>query len=202
MSEINFIPSAPVTQSSMLSDVGQLHKEFLSLSEHEFVEKYDIPFPLAVFGTLRSCPMRQSNAQRMFVREPLLHCKAFLPHFSPSGIWLDFHKGTTGVFEVYFYTPEDWSVVIKSVDALEGFTPHHNYGYNRTLMNVHLLPDDYKSHWFENGIRATSGPRDLEIPQEEWESYPKVPCWLYSNRESNKECQKEVAETSPILWWR
>lgn len=193
-----------LNQSSVVAQANQLYQQFLSIPESNYIDRYNVPFPFAVFGTLRSIPSPHCNSRRMFAKEPVFHCKAFLPHFAPSGLRLGFHEGAAGVFEVYFYTPENWNGVIRGVDSLEGFSPQrtsdYDYGYNRTLMNVRLLPDDYEHKFFSEGLYERV--RDLRIPEEEWENYPKVPCWLYSNSESNRASLREVAETTPLLWSR
>lgn len=177
----------------------------------DYYAKFDTPFPIGVFGTLRRLPDNQGNANRMFTREPVVHKKAFLPHFASSGIWLNFKEGASGVLELYYYTPQDFPAVIERVDALEGFSPDHSYGYWRTLVEVRVLPDDYEHELFETGIRVDD--RDLRIPEEEWINYPTSPAWVYSNAKSNHACQicfsgdsdlskqSRTQYDSPVLWW-
>ncbi len=153
---------------------------------------YDDPFPMAVFGTLRQIPKRSYNAGRMYRDgiEPLAHRVGFLPNVCPSGIWLEPKENCSGPFEIYFYTPEDWSKMIGSVDALEGFFPgKQTGGYIRTLMKIRLLPKNYDLKVFNRGI---GGELDLEIPPEDFSKYPIVPCWAYSNRVINKFAEESV----------
>jgi hypothetical protein len=186
----------------------KLYHEFKTLDDYQ--AKFNMPFPIGVFGTLRQLPNDQGNARRMFTRQPVAHHKAFLPHFTSSGIWLDFKEGASGVLELYYYEPEDFPAVIERVDALEGFSPDHSYGYWRTLMEVKVLPEDYTHELFNEGIHADD--RDLKIPEDKWD-FPCVPAWVYSNARSNHACQqcfsgdtdifgpKRGVYDSPILWW-
>jgi len=163
-------------------------------------EKYDFPFPMAVFGTLRkdysnSCLMRNRNV------ECLAHSKAFITHMIPSGLWLDFKKDATGVAEVYFYDKLNWKSMIRSVDGLEGFNKHSdsNYGYNRTLVRIHLLPKDFKSNFYgKNSILYSD--RDFGILESCWEQYVSIPAWIYANTETNVNCLK--LKNHPILWFK
>jgi len=163
----------------------------------DYHANYETPFPIAVFGTLRQIPRDQGNLHRMMTRKPIEHRKAFVPHMSPSGIWVDFKEGASGIFEVFFYDPEDFPAVIARVDALEGFTPDHYYGYHRTLLNVRLLPEDYPEDLFNKGIRWDN--RTLGIPQKSWNDFEAVPAWAYSNIVTNNRLAK--MEDSPLLWW-
>ena len=195
-----------------IREARKLYHEFNSLDDHH--DKYNVPFPIGVFGTLRQLPNDQGNARRMFTRQPVIHQKAFLPHYTSSGIWLDFKEGASGVIELYYYKAEDFPAVIERVDALEGFSPDHSFGYWRTLMEVKVLPDDYEHELFETSIRT--GDRDLCIPEEKWD-FPCVPAWVYSNADSNRACQscfcnphddlldngpRRSTWASPLLWWK
>lgn len=179
-----------------MDDYKADYKRFLNLNNH--YEQYAMSFPIAVFGTLRKIPRDQGNLRRMLVRKPIGHKKAFVPHVLPSGIWVDFQKGASGLFEVFFYNEVDFPAVIKTVDALEGFHPDCHYGYNRTLLNVHLLPDDYPEHLFNKGI--TWENRTLKIPEKEWKNFETVPAWGYSNNETNSGLER--MNDSPLLWYR
>ena len=165
----------------------------------DYHANYATSFPIAVFGTLRQIPSNQGNLHRMLTHEPVDHRMAFIPHMLPSGIWVDFEEGASGLFEVFFYDKKDFPDVIRSVDALESFSPDHHYGYHRTLLRAHLLPDDYpKAKWkFEKGIRWDN--RTMGIPEDEWSNFETVPAWAYSNSETNKGL-KEM-DNSPLLWW-
>lgn len=163
----------------------------------DYHANYATSFPIAVFGTLRQIPRDQGNLHRMLTREPIDHKKAFIPHMLPSGIWVEFEEGASGLFEVFFYDKKDFPAVIQVVDRLESFTPDSHYGYHRTLLNAHLLPDDYPEDLFNKGIRWDK--RTLEIPENEWDSFETVPAWAYSNIETNKSLGDMV--DSPLLWW-
>jgi hypothetical protein len=165
--------------------------------DDDYYANYAKSFPIAVFGTLRKLPCDQGNLHRMLKRDPVDHKKAFIPHILPSNIWVDFKEGASGLFEVFYYTDDDFKEVIKGVDRLESFTPDHHYGYHRTLLSVYLLPDDYPEDDFNRGIRWDK--RTLGIPEDEWKDFETVPAWAYSNAKTN-ELLAEM-ENSPLLWW-
>lgn len=146
------------------------------------------PFPLAVYGTLRSIPFDQGNSSLMFVRKPIAHKKCFIPHFVPNGIQLNFKKNACGIAELFFYDPKDWPHVLSVVDRLEGFSPNRSssYFYHRTLINVRILPSDYGDDLYERGLEIDD--RDLGIPREDWK-FPAVAAWVYSNNDANHLCK-------------
>lgn len=156
------------------------------------------PFPLAVFGTLREIPSDQGNARLMRIRKPLAHRKCFIPHFLPTGIWLEFKPYACGVAELFFYDPSDWGEVLSKVDSLEGLgSGGSKYGYHRTLINVRLLPDDYACDVYNKGLSLKA--RDLSIPREEW-LFPPVAAWVYSSTAANNECKRFLGpEENPII---
>lgn len=172
--------------------------DFLALKDYH--DQYNTYFPLAVFGTLRKIPRDQGNYKNfMLTREPIKHKKAFIPHILPSGIWVNFEEGASGLFEVFFYNEEDYPYVIERVDSLEGFRPDSHYiGYHRTLLEARLLPDDYPETLFNRGIWWDN--RTLEIPEKEWNKFESVPTWAYSNNATNLALEK--VDNSPLLWWR
>lgn len=185
---------------NVLKDVRALYKEFESSKDD--VNRYDFPFPMAVFGTLRSLPTCQGNSHRMYIGgvRPIQHSKAFLPHTRPQSIWLDFSKGDAGPFEVYFFTPDDWQKIIPGVDALESFAKtRKDWGYLRTLMALRILPDKtYPA--FETGIgRGRMMDKYLGISEKDFDEYEMIPAWVYSSRECN-DLLNSLGERSPVLW--
>ena len=188
--------------------------------------KWHIPFNLAVFGTLRQGWGNHSlmgdlrgDSQAEYRRRDRWdsrgrdyyhesHHRAFMPHWSPSGLSIHSSPNSSGVFEIYTYQPEDWAKMIVGVDRLEGFHPHelegekqyrwHRYGYYRTLAWLHVLPKHYASRFFDD--RYYDDPRDLQIPVEKWNEYQKVPCWVYSSLNENASNLK--LPDSPIIWPR
>jgi hypothetical protein len=156
-------------------------------------------FPIAVFGTLRNIPCDQGNASLMFIKKPVAHKKCFIPHFTPRGIWLNFKENACAVAELFFYSQKDWPIVLEAIDKLEGFNikqPNY-YGYQRTLMNVYLLPYDYDSEMYDMGIRIKE--RDLKIPKEQW-TFPQIAAWVYSNNEANNLCKLNLSKIdNPII---
>ena len=188
----------------------ELHAAAHALYEGPFqqaqddVERYAVPFPVAVFGTLRKLPKPHWNTRCIETREPIGHEKSFLPHFSVNGIFLHSREGASCVMETYHHTPEDWAVMIKTVDRLESFSPTGGvFGYHRTLVKMRMLPDDYQHDLFDQDIRVDD--RSLEIPEDEWDQFPWIPAWTYSNEKSNLEVEaflKESKKESPILWRR
>ncbi len=192
--------------------------------EAKGLEKWNVPFPMGVFGTLRmnwgntalmGMPKDTRKAEdwgwddwghRARDYEYESHHKAFLPHWNAQGLRIFHAPESSGVFEIFTYTPENWKKMIAGVDRLEGFRPHveederdyrwRGYGYFRTLVWLHLLPDNYDNRYFSS--RSYDSPRDLKIPADKWQDYPKVPCWVYASIRENEASQK--LPDSPIIW--
>ena len=109
---------------------------------------------------------------------------------------------------MFTYTPENWAKMIPGVDRLEGFSPRrllessgdrwYKHGYFRTLAWLRMLPADYESPFYDGRSHWSDGPRDLQIPEEKWEDYPKVPCWVYSSLHEN-ELNWKLSDT-PLIW--
>lgn len=173
------------------------------------IEAYSIPYPMAVFGTLRKdC----GNHHRMKVAPIAKLQKAFLPHFAAKGLGIYGVENSCAPFEVYHYTPDNWNKMIPGVDRLESFSPNRSpedsWGYHRTLMAMRLLPDDFDHPLFANLRDAGSGEwrpsvnlseyRDLAIPPGEWEKYPVVYAWVYSNKDNNQKVAKLPGQ--PVRW--
>jgi hypothetical protein len=194
----------------MLEEAVKRLEEFKELEA-----KWPTPFPMGVFGTLRlDCgndPLMGSPEDgsrtphcsrwgRTIDCKYASHHKAFMPHFTARGLSISFSHGQAAVFEVFTYKPEDWKKMIGPVDGLEGFTPGNgrDWGYWRTLVYLHILPDDYDHKHFE-GLYSE---RVLPIPMEKWADYPHVPCWVYSSRSQNRACRERLGiENSPIIWY-
>lgn len=199
-----------------ISQARSLYKSFWLSNDR--IEKYNTPFPIGVFGTLRRIPTNQGNAHVIHVREPVHHCKAFLPHFSSSGLSLNFKENASCIMELYFHDPADWPTVIEKCDRLESFSPSANYQgreevrnlcgyYHRTLMEVKILPDDYANDLFNRPLRSVDGwfdDRDLKIPTSDWNQFVSVPAWVYSTFRANDALIEnesiKVHTTSPMLW--
>ncbi len=198
--------------------------------EAEGLEKWHVPFPMGVFGTLRidwgnTDLMGRPKGTRKedwegddywgrdlnYAYES--HHRAFLPHWLARGLSIHHSTGSSGVFEIFTYTPENWKKMIVGVDRLEGFRPRireeeedswrREYSYHRsldsyyrTLVWLRVLPDDYDHPYFDG--RHYDDPRDLKIPVDQWEDYPRVPCWVYASMRENK-ANLELAD-SPIIW--
>jgi gamma-glutamylcyclotransferase (GGCT)/AIG2-like uncharacterized protein YtfP len=193
--------------------------------EKSSTEKWRIPFPMGVFGTLRKgCgndPLMYRNGS------PCDHKIAFLPHFYASGLSVTCEENACAPFEVYFYEPKEWEKMIDRVDMLEGCyqmeTKSKNksdWGYFRTLVWLYLFPEDYSSPLFKNCVKTDApedhtentsyrgasgrrgvdlwGKRDLELGKESWKTYDRIPCWVYSSVGQNKKAKK--LEPNPIIW--
>lgn len=197
----------------LVVSLNSLYEDFKKVPDDEVIKKYSFPFPIAVFGTLRKIPQSCGNTRRMYqVSEPIHHSKAILPHIAPIGLHVDFIKGAAGVGEVYFYNPEVWSKVIVPIDNLEGFSPGRGgYGYLRTLIKVYLLPDDFANDEFNRGISFGYSSnisyehrnRDAHrvMPVKEWDKFPFVHAWIYSNNSCNEDINKNLTvDANPILW--
>ena len=147
------------------------------------VEKLMLPFPMGVFGTLRLIPEDQGNARLMTRIEPVYHCRAFLPQFIAEGIELRGKEWASAPIELFFYSPDDWRRMIPQVDRLEGIYMDSYSSYNRTLISVKILPDDFDKTVFDRGL--TLNKRDLQIPPKQWKEFQSIPAWIYSNDTSN-----------------
>lgn len=157
-------------------------------------ERWHLPFPMGVFGTLRT---GQWNNHRMHVGEVADTYKAFMPHFIARGLGISFNRDSSAPFEIFCYSPQQWKKMIGGVDLLEGFNPRRQpseYGYYRTLAWLHVLPEDFEHRLFRK-VRLDA-TRDLRIPPAEWGKYERVPCWIYSSLHENK----LAAETGTIIW--
>lgn len=184
------------------SEINQLFENFKNLNN---AERWKVPFPMGVFGTLRE---GQGNNHRMYRGKIARHQKAFLPNFIARSLSILFNKDSVAPFEVFFYpNQKEWNKMIPSVDSLEGFSPEYHdgdfidenteadarMGYHRTLVWLHLLPEDYDHPIYHQDLW---GRRDLKIPSEEWNQYEKIPCWVYSSISQNV-----LAKTTQTLIW-
>lgn len=151
---------------------------------------YSIAYPMAVFGTLR-----KNECNNHLMNNGNFHDWkiGFLPNFYCKSIWLNYRKGSSAPFEIFFYSQDEWNKIIKRVDRLEGFSPEskNNVGYLRTLVYIHILPSDYK-----NFPSLSTRVRDLQIPENQWNDFEKIPCWVYSNDEANSQCNGY-----PVINW-
>jgi gamma-glutamylcyclotransferase (GGCT)/AIG2-like uncharacterized protein YtfP len=188
-----------------------------SLSED--AKSYHLPFPMAVFGTLRKgCGNHvlmgsgEESGWRSFRGDYryATRLRAFLPHFAAQGIHVFFKEKSSCPFEVFTYDPESWHQMIPNVDALEGFSPGSKssragwgeYGYNRTLAYLHILPEDFKHRLFpEKGRPDLQETRDLKIPPEQWGEYPRLPCWIYSSGRENAFVVNQIDNAYPLIWY-
>lgn len=190
----------------------QLYAELIADFKHRpFDERWTVPFPMGVFGTLRQgwgnhWLMGRKKSKLVLPGEPThcyeAHYKAFMPHFVAQGLSIHYSPGSSAVFEVFAYDPENWQKMIPRVDRLEGFLPEdaHNkrsWGYHRTLTWMQILPADFTHDQFDTANRW-GGKRDLQIPVAEWKNYPKIPCWVYSSVAEN--VLSAEAKKSPVIW--
>jgi len=158
------------------------------------LERWSLPFPLAVYGTLR----QGFRNHHLMQRGPITHhCRAFLPHFFARDIELFFRQESTCPFEIFVYEPAAWRAVMPPIEQLEEFIPGRimEGGYHRTLAWLSVLPDDYQHPAFSSELPAE---RDLRIETEQWQLYVRVPCWVYLSVPQNR-LAAGVAE-SPIIW--
>lgn len=158
---------------------------------------FSIPFPMGVFGTLR----RGCGNHRLMHGGKFDAIKmAFLPNFVANGLWLYYSKGSAAPFEIYSYSKEEWNKMIPSVDRLEGFDPNDDryHGYMRTLVWMHILPENYEHDLFATNKPQLSASRDLKIAENDWNKFEKVPCWIYSNTEANQKIKEDTGY--PVIW--
>lgn len=189
----------------LIKNANDLLNDFLESNDDN--EKWQMPFPMGVFGTLRR---RRGNDYLMgqlegseysHARRDVSHIrwsKAFLPHFYPSGLTLYHKQNATGPFEIYFFDPKNWNKMIPSVESLEGFRPcsKEHYGYHRTLVMLNVLPDNFKHPQRDSSTRWNS--HELEIPKDDWSKYPTVPAWVYSNCNANNSSLQ--SDDTSIIW--
>ena len=180
-------------------------EEFLA-SKESMSAKYDWPFPMGVFGTLRE---RCGNNRLMHRSKVSDYRVGFLPHFFAEGLRIGFEKNSCAPFEVFYYDKSAWSAMIPNVDSLEGFSPKYvkdamsyGYGYFRTLVWIHLLPVGAKSEWFpENKSPELWQYRNMKIDPATWDTYEKVPAWVYSNVNGNTTLTEAVGKDyTPLIW--
>lgn len=155
---------------------------------------FGTPFPMAVFGTLRE---GEGNNRLMRMNgTPSGIARAFLPNFVAVGISLQGQPGASAPFEIFHYEPEEWNKMISRVDGLEGFSFNGRHvadtWYLRTLAMLRILPDGDTTP-FPTLRQATR--RNLGIPQDQWENYQEIPCWIYSNPQAN-----ETSGAYPVIW--
>lgn len=197
-----------------MNDLVSTAAETATLLEslREDTQSYHLPFPMAVFGTLRrGCgnhPLMGTEDLRRYRQQYRFttRFRAFLPHFVARGISLFFQENASCPLEVYTYDAKNWGEMIHSVDALEGFYPgnerNYGYGYNRTLAHLHILPDEFEHPLFPESGRPDLGQnRDLKIPVAEWQQYPRIPCWVYSSGRENQSLQKSIEDSYPLIWY-
>ena len=175
-------------------------KAFLQTENN--AKRFNWPFPMAVFGTLRK---GQGNNRLMHGGKVEKHRLAFLPHFYAQSLSVGHKTNSTAPFEVFYYTPQEWKEMIFNVDCLESFDPASAFGntnggyYYRTLAWLRLLPEGYHDEWFPLNERADLwGYRDMDIDPALWNEFGRVPCWIYSNMRANKPASQEA--NSPIIW--
>lgn len=175
--------------------------------------RFNWPFPMGVFGTLR---YGHGNSRLMHHAEIEARKPAFLPHFNARGLGICCEEDSSAPFEIYTYTPEEWVKMIYSVDCLEGFDPQNDHGktnggyYFRTLAWLRQIESDKApeapkwdevraGRWFPTEGRPLLGEyRNMKIHPEVWNKFEAIPCWIYSNIASNKDCAK--LDNSPIIW--
>ncbi|MBL8797872.1 MAG: hypothetical protein JNM56_28500, partial [Planctomycetia bacterium] len=157
-------------------------------------ERWALPFPLAVFGTLRV----GFRNHHLMMRAPVAHhARACLPHCYARDIELYFRAGSSAPFEIFVYEPDAWRAVMPNIEALEEFVPgrFQEGGYYRTLAWLHLLPADFTHPAFDAELAAE---RDLRIEPAQWQQAERVPCWVYSSLEQNRRL-RSVGD-APLIW--
>src|SRR4051812_37899280 len=149
------------------------------LQTEDTAQRFDWPFPLGVFGTLRK---NQGNNRLMHQTPVASHRLAFLPHFYAQSLGIGHTTNACAPFEVFSYTPEDFAKMIHRVDCLESFDPRSDHGgsnggyYFRTLVWLRLLPEGYEDEWFPKSARADLwGHRDMAIDPKLWDKYERIP---------------------------
>lgn len=196
---------------NLIDDANNLLEDFENLPKEE---RWWVPFPMGVFGTLRKGRgnhrlMGVKNNEEPFedwwgekIKAKHLHwCKAFMSNHHPQGLTLHHEENSTGPFEIYFFDQDNWNKMIPRVENLEGFTPCFTWhrGYHRTLAWLHILPDDFENDsWDRISTWDNAHRKKLQIPKEDWHKFPKVPAWVYSNCVANNKSLENNENT--IIW--
>jgi gamma-glutamylcyclotransferase (GGCT)/AIG2-like uncharacterized protein YtfP len=177
----------------MSDDLAQARLLLGTLVDTPPEQRWQLPFPVAVFGTLRR---GFANHSRMRADPGSGRC-AFLPHFLARQLALSWQRGASAPFEAYTYEAEEWSKVIRDLDELEDFRPGHDHpsDYHRTLAWLYLLPVDFQHLAYSLPLAQE---RNLQIDERSWASYERVPCWIYSNLVENRRAASW--EDSPLIW--
>lgn len=180
---------------------GRLQAFFTSPND---VSRFDWPFAMGVFGTLRqNC----GNNRRMHAGKVTSVARAFLPHFKAEGLHVFYERDASAPFEVFEYEPAEWGRMIPGVDALESFCPIENFDntngnyYYRTLVKLRLLPDGFRHPLFPEGKPDLYSARNLGIAPDDWDGFDWVPAWVYSRVAHNRKVMEEFGDAAPILWW-
>jgi gamma-glutamylcyclotransferase (GGCT)/AIG2-like uncharacterized protein YtfP len=172
----------------------QARRRLASLALTPAERRWQLPFPLGVFGTLRA---GFGNHHLLQPDRAAGRRRAFLPHFRARELGLHFHPGASAPFEIYFYQPADWRAVIGPVDQLEDFAPpgSETAEFHRTLAWLALLPDGFEHPAFTVPLEEE---RDLHIAPSAWAEHERVPCWIYSNIRANR--RAAALADAPIIW--
>jgi len=102
--------------------------------------------------------------------------------------------------------------IIEKIDNLEGFEPGCHSHWYRTLAELRIVPNDWKTEIFNQGIEPHIG--QICVPEYEWDRYKPCMAWIYSNVKSNKEVTQihtkyqapqngpnRAVFQNPIKWW-
>lgn len=177
-----------------LAPFNDAHALLAQLAQTPPGERWALPFPLAVYGTLRQGFCNYHLMQR----SPYFHhCRAFLPHFYARGIELFCRENATCPFEIFCYEPAGWAHLLPPIEELEEFQPGvvQEPGYHRTLAWLYLLPDDYLHPAYQCDLPVE---RDLRLERAQWPRHTRVPCWVYSSLPQNR--LAAALDESPLIW--
>lgn len=174
------------------------------------MHQYSDHHPVAVFGTLRLGCSNHSTMNGVMRWEPKAdkapqqwHKRrlGFLRHYVARDIDLHFQEGASCPFEVFYYSHDKLAAVMPTIDRLESFDPERGprSAYVRTLMEVHLLPDDFQHELFPTDQPPyLRNERNLKIDPATFEQYPVVECWVYGSKTANAKAAE--LKDSPIVW--
>ena len=211
------------TWFTKMSNIGEIIKttnydDLLKRYEHcvknkKYGEMFNIPFPIAVYGTLMR-GYRNNNMMGNYEYRWVDMSRGVLPHFHTEHLMLWSEENANTPVEIFHYDDVNFQKAIKYVDTLERFKIPNNEmqikkmfknirgtKYIRSLSWIYILPKDIEKEMIPNfyeGNTSLFNLRNIKYIKEEYKQWKKIPCWVYSNASQNFESNK--LECSPLIF--